>query len=106
MHSRGLELTKLTYTRLEDNQISHRGDRLCIRVGGVCIFDSNSQKVGFHVNAVEPNSVRQAVIVPLRNLNTAARRHGQAVERHRNLSAPHCLTLPFTPRSWTPTSSS
>ena len=33
MHSAGLELTKLTYTRLEDNLIRHRGDRhyfLCI----------------------------------------------------------------------------
>ena len=27
MHSGGLELTKLTYTRLEDNLIRHRGDR-------------------------------------------------------------------------------
>ena len=27
MHSEGLELTKLTYTRLEDNLIRHRGDR-------------------------------------------------------------------------------
>ena len=27
MHSVGLELTKLTYTRLEDNLIRHRGDR-------------------------------------------------------------------------------
>ena len=27
MHSAGLELTKLTYTRLEDNVIRHRGDR-------------------------------------------------------------------------------
>ena len=26
-HSRGFELTKLTYTRLEDNLIRHRGDR-------------------------------------------------------------------------------
>ena len=26
-HSAGLELTKLTYTRLEDNLIRHRGDR-------------------------------------------------------------------------------
>ena len=26
MHSAGLELTKLTYTRLEDNLIAHRGD--------------------------------------------------------------------------------
>ena len=31
MHTAGLELTKLTYTRLEDNLIRHRGDRL----GGV-----------------------------------------------------------------------
>ena len=28
MRSAGLELTKLTYTRLEDNLIRHRGDRL------------------------------------------------------------------------------
>ena len=28
MHSAGRELTKLTYTRLEDNLIRHRGDRL------------------------------------------------------------------------------
>ena len=28
MHSAGLELTKLTYTRLEDNLIRHRGDRV------------------------------------------------------------------------------
>ena len=28
MHSVGLELTKLTYTRLEDNLIRHRGDRV------------------------------------------------------------------------------
>ena len=28
MHSAGLELTKLAYTRLEDNLIRHRGDRL------------------------------------------------------------------------------
>ena len=27
MHSAGLELTKLTYTRLDDNLIRHRGDR-------------------------------------------------------------------------------
>ena len=27
MPSAGLELTKLTYTRLEDNLIRHRGDR-------------------------------------------------------------------------------
>ena len=31
MHSAGLELTKLTYTRLEDNLIRHRGDRSPIR---------------------------------------------------------------------------
>ena len=28
MHSAGLELTKLTYTRLEDNLIRHQGDRV------------------------------------------------------------------------------
>ena len=31
MHSAGLELTKLTYIRLEDNLIRHRGDRQYIR---------------------------------------------------------------------------
>ena len=30
MHSAGLELTKLTYTRLEDNLIRHRGDRASV----------------------------------------------------------------------------
>ena len=30
MHSAGLELTKLTYTRLEDNLVRHQGDRLMI----------------------------------------------------------------------------
>ena len=28
MHSAGLELTKLTYTGLDENLIRHRGDRL------------------------------------------------------------------------------
>ena len=31
LHSAGLELTKLTYTRLEDNLIRHRGDRYTLR---------------------------------------------------------------------------
>ena len=31
MHSAGLELAKLTYTRLEDNLIRHRGDRLLLK---------------------------------------------------------------------------
>ena len=40
MHSPGLELTKLTYTRLEGNLIRHRGDRLlylipCVESGAV-----------------------------------------------------------------------
>ena len=30
MHSAGLELTKQTYTRLEDNLIRHRGDRIVV----------------------------------------------------------------------------
>ena len=30
MHSARLELTKLTYTSLEDNLIRHRGDRRCV----------------------------------------------------------------------------
>ena len=45
MHSAGLELTKLTYTRLEDNLIRHRGDRLYylwidrITLWTVCMLD-------------------------------------------------------------------
>ena len=35
MHSAGLELTKLTYTRLEDNLIRHRGD---------LIFDADARR--------------------------------------------------------------
>ena len=35
MHSAGLELTKLTYTRLEDNLIRHRGDRFKAGIPGV-----------------------------------------------------------------------
>ena len=31
MHSGGFEFTKLTHTRLEDNLIRHRGDRLWLR---------------------------------------------------------------------------
>ena len=38
MHSGGLELTKLTYTRLEDNLIRHRGDRLVYILCGVSFF--------------------------------------------------------------------
>ena len=34
MHSGGFELTKLTYTRLEDNLIRHWGDR-CMRTPGI-----------------------------------------------------------------------
>ena len=30
MHSGGFELTKLTYTRLEENLIRHRGDRVLL----------------------------------------------------------------------------
>ena len=32
VHPAGLGLTKLTYTRLEDNLIRHRGDRLLYRL--------------------------------------------------------------------------
>ena len=50
MDSAGLELTKLTYTRLEDNLIRHRGDRLysCIRgtgyLGMLCMLQRNKSK--------------------------------------------------------------
>ena len=47
MHSGGFELTKLTYTRLEDNLIRPRGDRYislsCTR--SMCITDSLSTPV-------------------------------------------------------------
>ena len=35
MHSGGLELAKLTYTRLEDNLIRHRGDDILPRLTGL-----------------------------------------------------------------------
>ena len=35
MHSGGLELTKLTYTRLEDNLLRHPGDRLVSESDGI-----------------------------------------------------------------------
>ena len=34
MHSGGFELTKLTYTRLEDNLIRHRGNRILVLDAG------------------------------------------------------------------------
>ena len=37
MHSGGLELTELTYTRLKDNLIRHRGDRLYYQVLGIVV---------------------------------------------------------------------
>ena len=38
MHSAGLELTKLTSTRLEDNLIRHRGDRTLEFVVGFIVM--------------------------------------------------------------------
>ena len=48
MHSAGLELTKLTYTKLEDNLIRHRGDRaLLLLLWGYAINrDINSGRRG------------------------------------------------------------
>ena len=40
MHSAGLELTKLAYTRLEDNLIRHRGDRF-----GAAVYSAGSTQV-------------------------------------------------------------
>ena len=34
MHSGGFELTKLIYTRLKDNLIRHRGDRIVVYIPG------------------------------------------------------------------------
>ena len=47
MNATGLELTKLTYTRLEDNLIRHRGDRLCtirLRCEALCPCCSNLRR--------------------------------------------------------------
>ena len=38
MHSGGFELTKLTYARLEDNLMRHRGDRLLQTPGDVMYY--------------------------------------------------------------------
>ena len=43
MHSGGLELAKLTYTRLEDNRIRHRGDRFVTLMNCDCLSSSVSQ---------------------------------------------------------------
>ena len=43
MHSAGLELTKLTNTRLEDNLIRHRGDRLLPLISPVGSYQRHSQ---------------------------------------------------------------
>ena len=42
MHSAGLEPTKLTYTRLEDNLIRHRGDR------SSCMYERGPKKISRH----------------------------------------------------------
>ena len=39
MHSEGFELTKLTYTRLEDNLIRHWGDRTLYQVPGIYLYE-------------------------------------------------------------------
>ena len=46
MHSAGLELTKLTYTRLEVNLMRHRGDRSSIAPSLVCTTHSAIRTYG------------------------------------------------------------
>ena len=41
MHSAGLELMKLIYTRLEDNLIRHRGDRPSIALRAKIVVRSS-----------------------------------------------------------------
>ena len=49
MHSAGLELTKLTYTRLEDNLIRHRGDRNRLAIGGEILpIHSSTKEPKYH----------------------------------------------------------
>ena len=51
MHSGGFELTKLTYTRLEDNLIRHRGDRYLSEAEVVTgTADSDSSRYRYHGN--------------------------------------------------------
>ena len=46
MHSAGLELTKLTYTRLEDKLIRHRGDRtIKNQVPGTSYLTGNTRHI-------------------------------------------------------------
>ena len=48
MHSGGFELTKLTYTRLEDNLIRHRGDVPLRRTRQLwCVFAAKSKTTSF-----------------------------------------------------------
>ena len=51
MHSEGLELAKLTYTRLEDNLIRHRGDRSGYPPG--VSFNENSTQPASRVEGVK-----------------------------------------------------
>ena len=45
IHSAGLELTKLTYTRLEDNLVRHRGDRLESWLGFTAVPQFNAVRI-------------------------------------------------------------
>ena len=44
MHSVGLELTKLTCTRLKDNLIRHRGDRILQQYNNSSVFDASQRE--------------------------------------------------------------
>ena len=54
MHSAGFELTKLTYTRLEDNLIRHRGDRLSTGGRGATILGEGVSTNGRGIIAFRP----------------------------------------------------
>ena len=55
MHSGGFELTKLTYTRLEDNLIYHRADRLTQQGGGGHAMPAARNTRAQHMQASTPD---------------------------------------------------
>ena len=51
MHSGGFELTRLTYTRLEDNLIRHRGDRYLLLVDRSHLHVAIRSATGTHLES-------------------------------------------------------
>ena len=73
MHSGGFELTNLTYTRLEDNLIRHRGNRLICRYASPTFFFSGGGFFPSRVTGAYPVTTDLIMLVGVR---TAAANKG------------------------------